>query len=202
MTAARVPAPSAAAGASHDTAAMAPEKVGSVVGAAFGLVYVLANTASLPGGLRLVLRAVAVLAFVTVLVAALRPGGAGSAAAAGGGPGRGYWIVVAGEVLAIAGGLAALNGPLGAPQAAVAWISCVVGAHFVALALVWRQRLFHVLGAALLVCGLLGLALAVLGSPDAAVDLVAGVIPGAVLLSFGLWGSTTSTAPQPPRSEA
>jgi hypothetical protein len=41
----------------------------------------------------------------------------------------------------------------------VAWVS-VVGAHLIALALVWRNPLFHWLGAALLGCGVVGLALA------------------------------------------
>lgn len=56
------------------------------------------------------------------------------------------------EVLAIFGGLALLNGALDAPRAAVAWVSTVVGVHFLALAVLWRQRLFTVLGGALAPC--------------------------------------------------
>jgi hypothetical protein len=169
-----------------------PEKLGSAIGAVFGLIFVLMNTGSLPTGPAVLLRVLGVLAFVGVLVAARRPGASTAVTSAGSGFTRGYWVVVAGEVLAIAAGLAALHGPLQAPQAAVAWISLVVGAHFIALAFVWRQRLFHGLGGAMALCGALGLFLAVTGASNAVIDVIGGVTPGAVLLGFGLWGSRTS----------
>jgi len=43
----------------------------------------------------------------------------------------------------IAAGLVVLNGPLHAPQAAVAWIALVVGVHFIALAVIWKLLFFH-----------------------------------------------------------
>jgi hypothetical protein len=95
----------------------------------------------------------------------------------------------AGEVVAIAVGLALLHGPLHAPQAAVAWIALVVGAHFIGLAVVWKQSFFHWLNASILLCGAIGLVLAVATSPQAAIDTVAGVLPGALLLAFSLWSS-------------
>ena len=101
-----------------------------------------------------------------------------AAAASRGGFTRGYWLVVAGEVVALAAGLALINGPLAAPKAAVAWVSFVVGVHFVALALVWHLRLFHALGVAPGVCGLLGLVLATTGSTASAINLTAGGCPG------------------------
>jgi hypothetical protein len=70
----------------------------------------------------------------------------------------------------------------------------VVGVHFVALALVWHLRLFHALGVALGLCGLLGLILAVAGAPASAIDVTAGVAPGGILLGFALWGSTRTRA--------
>ena len=99
-------------------------------------------------------------------------------------------MVVAGEVLGTLVGLAVLNGPLDAPEAAVAWVSFVVGLHFFALAVVWRQPLFHRLGAALAACGAVGLVLAAAGSDASWIDAVGGVAPGAVLLGFAVWGST------------
>ncbi len=177
---------------------MTPEKLGSVIGAVFGLVFVLANTGSLPSGVALTLRVLGGVAFLAVLLAVRRPAVSRAATPAGSGFGRGYWLVVGLEVVAIFGGLALLNGPLDTPQAAVAWISFVVGVHFLALAVVWRQRLFTVLGAALAVCGLAGLGLAVGGAPEAAVDTVGGVLPGAVLLGFALRGSTTGTSSASP----
>jgi hypothetical protein len=179
---------------------MTPEKLGSMIGAVFGLVFVLFNTASLPTGVAVLLRVLGVVAFVAVLVAVRRPGRSMVARPAGGGFGKGYWLVVAAEVLAIAIGLAVLNGPLATPQAAVAWISFVVGAHFFALAVVWKQSLFHLLGAALVLCGALGLVLAATGSDMSAIDLVGGVLPGAILLGFGLWGSTRGAGSQSARS--
>ena len=169
---------------------MSPEKLGSLIGAAFGLVFVLVNTGSIPSAFAWLLRVLGIVAFVAVLVAVGRPGPATGTRHAGGGFGRGYWLVVGAEVLAIWIGLALLNGPLETPHAAVAWISSVVGAHFFALAVVWRNPLFHRLGAALLVCGVVGLALAAGGSEASAIDLVGGVLPGAILIGFGLWGST------------
>lgn len=178
---------------------MTPEKLGSLIGGVFGLVFVLVNTASVPTGFAVLLRVLGVVAFVAVLVAAGRTGRSMVAPHASGGFGREYWLVVAAEVLAIALGLALLNGPLDTPQAAVAWISFVVGAHFLALAVVWKQSLFHWLGAALLLCGALGLVLAATGSDTSAIDLMGGVLPGAILLGFGLWGSTRGIGSQPTR---
>jgi len=63
-------------------------------------------------------------------------------------------------------------------------------AHFVALTVLWREPPLHLLGAALLGFGAIGLVLAVKDSNYAAADLVAGVLPGAILLGFGLRGST------------
>jgi hypothetical protein len=170
---------------------MTAEKLGSLIGAIFGLIFVLANSGALPLEIGMVLRILGVAAFIAVLIALRRPRRpAAVARPAGSGFGRGYWLVVAGEVLAIAVGLALLNGPLHAPQAAVAWISFVVGAHFVGLAVVWKQPFFHWLGASILLCGSIGLALAVAASSESAVDTVGGVLPGALLLAFSLWGST------------
>lgn len=90
------------------------------------------------------------------------------------------------------GGLVVLNGPLHLPHAAVAWISTVVGVHFIALAVVWRQFFIHWLGAALMLCGVIGLVLAAAGSVVWGIDLVAGVLPGAVLLGSCLRGGASA----------
>ena len=82
--------------------------------------------------------------------------------------GRGYWFVVAAEFIALYLGVRVLGGPLDAPEAGVAWVSLVVGVHFLALAAVFGERYFHWLGGM--------------------ISLIAGVLPGAVLLGFGWWG--------------
>jgi hypothetical protein len=166
------------------------ENLGSLIGAAFGLVFVLVNTSTAATAIAVLLRVLGVVAFLVVVIAVCRPGPATGTRAGDGGFSRRFWLVVAAEVLAIWIGLALLNGPLHTPHAAVAWVSSVVGAHFIALALVCRNPLFHWLGAALLGCGVVGLVLAGRGTDAGVIALVGGVLPGAILLGFGLWGST------------
>jgi len=57
-----------------------------------------------------------------------------------------------------------LNGPVDAPQAAVAWIS-LVGVHFVGLPIVWEPPFLRWLGASIAVCSALGLAAAAAAPP-------------------------------------
>lgn len=170
--------------------------VGSIVAATFGLVFVLANTGSMPEAARIGLCAAAVIAFVAVavsVVTALRgrrpkPVG-GSTQASGPGFGLSYWLVVVAEVAALLVGTRVLSGPLDLPQAGVAWVSLVVGAHFFALAIVFRQHFFHILGVALVLCGLAGLGIALTGGGEAWIDLISGVVPGGLLLVAGWWGT-------------
>ncbi|GGG15495.1 hypothetical protein GCM10007304_31960 [Rhodococcoides trifolii] len=169
---------------------MSPEKIGSIIGGAFGLVFVLVNTGSLPGAVAMALGLLAVLAFVAVVVAVWRVPRARPSGPVRGGFGKGYWIVVAIEVVAIFGGLRLISGPLNVPDAAVAWIAFVVGVHFFALAAVWKLSFFRVLAIGLTVCGVAGLAAAFAGGPVALIDVIGAVIPGALLLGFALWGST------------
>jgi hypothetical protein len=112
---------------------------------------------------------------------------------------RGYWLVVVIEVAALAIGLAVVNGPLDAPQAAVAWISFVVGLHFVALAVVFGERFFHQLGGVITACGLAGLVLAAAGATSASIATAGGIVPGAMLLAAGWWGARQAGNDQPDR---
>jgi hypothetical protein len=165
-----------------------PRQLGSVVGAVFGLIYLLVNSTRLPSDAAIPLRGIGVVAFVVVLV---RVGRAGARAEPTGSPGfgPGYWPVVAGEVVALAVGLSVINGPLDVPEAAVAWVSFVVGAHFAVLAVVFRERLFLWLGIAIGACGLAGLVMAALSTAAAPIAVVGGVMPGLVLLASGWWGT-------------
>jgi hypothetical protein len=162
--------------------------IGTVVALGFGTVFVLANTDAVPDPWRAVLRVAAVVAALAVLLAAVatyrrvrrsRP-------EAGRSPrerwGTGYRKVVAGEVVALVAGLIVINAVLEAPPFAVAWVALVVGVHFVALARVWRVRLFGTLGAVMVV---LAAAASVLGAASGSalpVQLVAGVGSGAALI--------------------
>lgn len=176
---------------------MPGQVLGSLIGAVFGLIYVVVNTGQLPSAASVPLRVLGFLAFVAVLGATYRRRGgpALDAPDKGRGFGPAYWLVVAAEVIALLVGVRVLSGPFESPHAGVAWVSFVVGVHFFALAVVFRDSFFHWLGAAITVCGVLGLALAVGGASEDPIALVSGVVPGALLLASGWWG--THRAPRP-----
>ena len=169
------------------------QRLGVTIGTVFGLVFVLVNAGELPAPWPLVLRVAGVAAFAGVALA-LR--------AAAGRPaterpdsvryGRGYGVVVAVEVAALVAGLLVLGRVLDAPEAGVAWISVVVGLHFTALAVLWREASLHVLGAAMAVCGAVGLLLAAVDAGQGAVAAVGGVVPGFLLLGGGAWAAIGS----------
>jgi len=162
----------------------------SLIGAVFGLVYVLVNAGKLPDVPATVLRIAAILAFVAVYLAIRKvPADEDDDEPAGPGFGRRYWLIVIAEIAAIFIGLAVIAGPVHHEQASVAWISLVVGLHFFALARLWEQPAFHVLGGLLTGCGLVGLVLALAGAGDAVVASVGGIIPGVVLLGAGWLGA-------------
>lgn len=161
--------------------------LGCLIAGIFGLAYVLANAGALPSPLDSVLPVIAIAALVWLGVLVRRAG----LEWLGGSRrrlrlGLGYWLVVMGEVGAIAAGSAVLNGPLDAPRGVVAWVSLVVGLHFVALAVAWREPVFYVLGAAIAACGVAALAAALAGGSDALVGGLGGVLPGLLLLTASL----------------
>ncbi len=170
------------------------QRTGSLIGAIFGLIYVLVNAGPLRPAMGLPLRVAGGVAFAAVVVALLRGRTSEPAAAeptsSDAGFGRAYWLVVAAEVAALAGGLAVLNGPLNAPQAGVGWVSFVVGVHFFPLAVVFGLPFFHRLGAAITACGAAGLTLAAVGASDAAIAAVSGIVPGALLLAAAWHGAS------------
>ncbi len=189
----------------RDEAALPGQLLGSAIAGVFGLIYVEVNAGPLPGSWPAALRvagalAAAGLALVIVLArraaagapAAVRPG-------ARAGFGRGYWIIVAGEAAAIWAGAAVLSGPAGLPHAVVAWVSVVVGAHFLALAALWRLRMLRYLGVAIVACGLAGLAAALASVPVAVVAATGGVLPGVLLMAAGYRGAGGAVLGHPVR---
>jgi hypothetical protein len=174
------------------------QRLGSFIGGVFGLIYVEVNAGDLAAPAATALRIAGAVAFAGLLglLAVNRGSDAPAAAAARGGFGPRYWLVVAAEVAAIAAGSALLNGPLDRPRAVVAWVSVVVGTHFVALAAVWRVSLFRWLGAAIALFGLAGLAAAGLGASSAVIATLGGVLPGALLLAAGYPGASAITVPR------
>ncbi|MDN5757858.1 MAG: hypothetical protein L0H59_04910 [Tomitella sp.] len=194
---------------------MRGQVIGSLIAAAFGLVYVVVNSWPLPSAVTWAVRVCAIVLFVAIatlaVTASLLPSRAAPAAETAS-PSqldhaptdsahprtvftRGYWLVVGAEVVALFGGLAVINNLLHAPHAGVAWVSVVVGVHFFALARVFRLGFFDLLGAMVAACGAVGLVLAAIDGSGGATAAVAGVVPGFILLGFGLWGMRS----RPPR---
>lgn len=169
---------------------MRPDRLGLVIGATFGLIYVEVNAGAVPSPVGPLLRVLGVIAFVGVLVALRRARMAQTGDGAfRGGFGRGYWLVVAAEVAAGVAGIALLNGLLDLPRAVLPWISFVVGVHFFGLAKVWRQSSLGWLGAGIAVLGALGLVFASAGASDVTIASMAGVCPGALLLTGSGWAA-------------
>jgi len=170
---------------------MTPDRLGLLIGAVFGLVYVVVNAGELDAPAGPLLQGLGVLAFVGVL-AALRRGHARPSGNRAGSSdfGRGYQLVVVAEVIAIIAGIAALNGPLDLEDGVLPWVSLVVGTHFLALARIWRAPSLAWTGAGIALLGAIGLGLAAGDASKAAIAAVAGVGPGALLLVGSLWGAT------------
>jgi hypothetical protein len=172
-------------------------RLGSLIGAIFGLVYLEVNAGPLPAPGPGLVRAGAAAAFaglVILLLATRQPQRPASERleaqdSAAGGFGRGFWLIVAAEGAAIMAGSAVLTGPLALPErGVVAWVSVVVGVHFVALGAIWGARLFHVLGSAIAASGIAGLVEASEAASAAIVVTFGTILPGALLLAFAYWG--------------
>jgi hypothetical protein len=175
------------------------QRIGSTIAAVFGLIFVLMNTSALPSAAAWTLRVLAIAAFAAIVIVVLRLGrrrtskdATGPASGRAASPfGRSYWLITAAEVVALFGGVRLLTGPLGHPGSGVAWVSFVVGVHFFALAAALHAPYFNWLGAALTLCGTVGLVLVFAGATQMWIEVVGGVFPGALLLAFGLWGATS-----------
>lgn len=188
---------SCAPGPSAENSASPGRGLGSLIAAIFGLIYIEVNAGALPAVLALVLRLGGAVASLVVLIGLsrdARPPVTGDARGAGF-TGR-YWLVVACEAAGIVIGSAILRA-VGLGSATVAWVSVVVGIHFVALAAVWRLSLFRRLGAGIALCGAVAIGAAAAGAGDGWVAGIGAVLPGALLL----WAATrraTSAAPACP----
>lgn len=177
------------------------QRLGSLIGGIFGLIYVEVNAGSLPGPWGTALRIAAGMAGAGLAVLLALSLGARPPERPGdrGGFRGSYWLVVAGEAAAIPAGAALLNGPAGLPRAVVAWVSVVVGVHFLILARIWRLPLFRLLGAGIAVCGAAGLIAAAAGAAPAVAAGIGGVLPGVLLLTASYVGATAAWRAAPAR---
>ncbi|MFF7992290.1 hypothetical protein ACFZDG_21150 [Kitasatospora xanthocidica] len=174
---------------------MTNDQVSRLIGGSFGLAFVQMNAGTLPTAAAAPLRVLAILAFLRIVLTRRRAAEtvAGDARPARGpGFGKGYWYVVAAEVLGLGVGLYVIANVLDKPDASVAWIAFVVGVHFFGLAVVWKRAALHVLAASMAVCGVAGLVLAVCDVSKPVIAVVSGIVPGVLLLgSVLLAGRTT-----------
>ncbi|WP_407991923.1 hypothetical protein [Kitasatospora sp. CMC57] len=163
-----------------------------LIGSAFGLVFIQANAGALPNAVGVPLRVLALAALLLLGVFNRRPVRESTTSSP---PhfGRYYWLVAAAEVAGIAVGLAVINRALHTPAATAGWIAFVVGVHFFGLATAWNRPPLRILGGSMAVCGAVGMALAFLGAPAAAISTVAGILPG-MLLFGSVWWSSRATA--------
>jgi hypothetical protein len=170
-------------------------RLGSVISAVFGVVYIEVNAGSLPTAMSLMLRILGAGVFLLILIRLWLDGPQSATALDGGAGGFGsrYWLIVALEAAGIVVGSAALRA-VGLGSATVAWVSVVVGIHFVALAAVWRLSLFQRLGTAIAVTGALAIVAAAAGAGNGWVAGIGGVLPGALLLWAATRGATTPVA--------
>lgn len=188
-------------------------EIGSLIGGAFGLVFLIINSSSFSTLGRILVLVMGIAAFAVIAFLAIRRLGSRrrapvSPAGSDGSIrsteatdpvegqnesaprravpfGRSYWIIVAVEALALFGGSSLLSG-LGHPELGVAWVAFVVGTHFYALGHVFKLNRFHVLATVVTLCGIAGF-IAFFASIPAFIPIFSGIFSGFVLLAFGLW---------------
>ncbi|WP_169250799.1 hypothetical protein [Brevibacterium sp. 'Marine'] len=173
--------------------------IGALIGAGFGLLFLVLNTVQFSTLGRTLVITVGVIVFAGIAVLAVRGllrkrGGGGRLGASGergrrGPPfGRAYWIIVLIEAGLLFAGTRLLAS-LGHSELGVAWVAVVVGTHFFALGWVFGLDRFHVLATAVTLCGIGGF-IAFFAAAPAFIPVISGVISGFVLLAFGVWALT------------
>jgi hypothetical protein len=164
-------------------------KLGSLIGAIGGLVFVLANSGELAAGTAL--KVVAGTLFVATLVAIAR-GSASPPPPPTADAIRIYWLCVVAEVLAIPAGAALLRG-LDHEELMPILVVLVIGVHFVPFARAFGAPMFVWLGLLLIVTSVAGGAASLAGWEDAAPWTA--VTGGLMLLGFSLGGLLRPSRP-------
>lgn len=164
------------------------QRLGSLIGAIGGVLFVLINAGVLPWPLSLVVRLVGVLIFLAVVwYAVLRRRPAPPEPAVPARALRVYWICVAAEVIAIPLGSQLLVRVLHQPALTPVWVVFVVGVHFVPFARAFRVPLFALLAAWLIAVAVIGAAVT-LGVGPAGAGWT-GIVAGLLLLAFAYAGA-------------
>ena len=195
MMTAEAPDPDHTTGLSTRRTAAGAE-IGALIGAGFGLLFLIINTVQFSTLGRTLVIAVGVIVFVGIAVLAvrglLRKRGGGGRLGESGERGRrertswrAYWTIVLIEAVLLFAG-ARLLASLGHPELGVAWVAVVVGTHFFALGWVFGLDRFHALATVVTLCGIAGF-IAFFAAAPAFIPVISGVISGFVLLAFAIW---------------
>jgi hypothetical protein len=161
--------------------------IGSIVSAGFGIGWVEWGTLHLGGKASTAIRIVGVVIGVVLIVRSIRfrrkqraaqranPGPAERSMFAS----RGYRLVVAAEVVALAAGYLIL-GAVNQSAYQIVWFALVVGVHFIGFGRLFAFR-FYFVGGALVVAALAGLIVGLAGGGIALVEAVTGFASGLTL---------------------
>lgn len=167
-------------------------QVGDLIGASFGVVFIVINVSPMPPAWRV--GAIAVAAALALVItyafsATQRAVRTGAVRPDRTRFNRLFLVIVVLEAIALFGGLAIVRQL--EPAAVLGWIALVVGVHFLALAQWWIRDNAPILliGVGMTILGLVGLWVGLASQQADAVMLVSGVGSGLVLL-----GVTFSTA--------
>lgn len=164
------------------------QRLGSLISAVGGLVFVLVNAGGLPDPLGLAVALTGVAVFVAAVwysVERTRSWPRGPAPLPR--SMRVYWACVAAEVVAIPVGALVLREVVRRPVLTPVWVVFVVGVHFLPFASAFGVPLFGALGVSMMVVAVVGAVAAWnVGAVGAA---AAGVAAGALLLAFAVIGS-------------
>jgi hypothetical protein len=181
--------------AGHLSGRRSGARIGALVGAVGGLVFVLVNAGATDGPWPLVLRGVAVVAFLATVVLVLRAPALGSGTEPSAEQMRRYWLTVLAEVVAIPVGNLVLRNVFDLADAGLPWVAVVLGVHFVVFARIFPGAGFLLLGVVVTLCGVVGLVLVVADADRDVVTVVSGVVTGFALLASVLRGVLLGRAP-------
>lgn len=175
---------------------MKPARVGALVGAVGGVLFVEINAGAVPAPWPAYVRVAGALAFMLVVWLVLRVPDDPNAYRPDPRQLQAFWITVVLEVVAIIGGAQLLVRVFDRPAASLPWVAVVLGVHWLVFHVVFAQEVFVWLGWLTLACGVVGMVVALtqVGPPES-VAIVSGVLTGVVMLGcVGVDASRTRRA--------
>lgn len=162
------------------------ERIGSTIGATFGVVFVSVNAGAFAAPWDSIVRVLGVTAFAATIWFGVVRAPRGREGELGARAKRTYGVAVLAEVTAILVGALVFN-ELGLPQLVLPWVVIVVGLHFLPFATAFAAPVFKSLAWILVFVGLIGCTATALVADIA--GPVTGVVAGLVLLAFSAYGA-------------